>query len=188
MLREKQATTIRRVVTGHDGNGQSILVEDRASPFVLAPNGAAGPVVTDLWKTFDTPANNSRVQEPCGEVRLAPPERGTVFRMVQFPPDAQYMQDWNEQATFTAMGHTLAAHESRKGTTAGMHKTRSVDYAIVLSGEIWAVMDSGETLLRAGDTLIQRGTNHGWSNRSDAPAMVAFILVDALPLPEQAGA
>lgn len=186
MQQQDNARAIRRVVTGHDGAGFSILAEDSASQFVLAPNGASGPVVTDLWKTLDAPADNGGKEEPCGEVRLAPPAHGTVFRMVQFPPDVQYMRDWNEHETFAAMGHTLAPGESRKGATVGMHKTRSVDYAIVISGEIWAVMDRGETLLRAGDTLIQRGTNHGWSNRGNAPALVAFILVDARPLPEQA--
>ena len=188
MQEKNKVAPIRRVVTGHDADGLSILAEDAASPFTLAPNGANGPVVTDLWKTTGSPADNTGAQEPCGEVRLAPPARGTVFRTVQFPPDAQYMGDWNEHETFAAMGHTLAPGETRKGATVGMHKTHSVDYAIVLSGEIWAVMDRSETLLRAGDTLIQRGTNHGWSNRGNAPALVAFILVDAQPLPERAGA
>ena len=64
-----------------------------------------------------------------------------------------------------------------------MHTTASVDYAIVLSGEIWAVMDEGETLLKTGDVLVQRGTSHGWSNRTAAPASVAFVLIDALALP-----
>jgi naringenin degradation protein FdeH len=64
----------------------------------------------------------------------------------------------------------------------GMHKTATVDYAIVLSGEIYAVMDEGETLLRAGDTLVQRGTNHAWSNRNETPCLVAFILVSASPV------
>jgi quercetin dioxygenase-like cupin family protein len=63
-----------------------------------------------------------------------------------------------------------------------MHKTATVDYAIVLSGEIWALLDEGETLLRAGDVLVQRGTNHAWSNRSAAPCLVAFILVSASPV------
>jgi quercetin dioxygenase-like cupin family protein len=63
-----------------------------------------------------------------------------------------------------------------------MHKTASVDYAIVLSGEVWAVMEEGETCMKAGDVLIQRGTNHAWSNRTQEPAMVAFILVGAKPL------
>jgi uncharacterized cupin superfamily protein len=64
----------------------------------------------------------------------------------------------------------------------GMHKTRTVDYALVLDGQIWALMDEGELLLEAGDCLIQRGTNHAWANRSDRPCRVAFILIDARPL------
>lgn len=64
----------------------------------------------------------------------------------------------------------------------GFHKTSSVDYAIVLSGEIYALMDEGEVLLKAGDVLVQRGTNHAWSNRTDAPACLAFVLVDAEPV------
>jgi len=63
-----------------------------------------------------------------------------------------------------------------------MHKTATVDYALVLEGEIVAVMDVGETVMRAGDALIQRGTNHSWANRSDKPCRMAFILVDAEPL------
>jgi len=62
-----------------------------------------------------------------------------------------------------------------------MHRTRTLDYAIVLSGEIWAVLDEGEVLLRAGDCLVQRGTNHAWSNRSDVPCTIAFVLVAAAP-------
>ena len=63
-----------------------------------------------------------------------------------------------------------------------MHRTQTVDYAIVLSGEIWALMDSDETKMKAGDILVQRGTNHAWSNRSNKPCLVAFVLIDAKPL------
>jgi hypothetical protein len=169
---------VRRVVTGHDAAGRSVIVQDGASPFVLRTT-ATGPVVTDLWKTFRTPADNSDTAEPCADVTLAPPPGGSVFRVVQFPPDA----GWDEHAAFAAMGHDLAGSATRKGKTVGMHTTASVDYAIVLSGEIWAVMDEGETLLRTGDVLVQRGTSHGWSNRTAAPASVAFVLIDALALP-----
>jgi len=64
----------------------------------------------------------------------------------------------------------------------GFHKTRTLDYAIVLDGEIYAMMDEGECLLKPGDVLVQRGTNHAWSNRTDAPAYLAFVLIDATPL------
>lgn len=177
---------IRRVVTGHDAQGRSVVAQDAASPFVLAPNGDRGPVVTDLWKSFGAPADNRGSDEPCANVTLAPPAQGSVLRTVQFPPDGQYMDGWDEHAAFAAMGHDLSGAATRKGATVGMHRTRSLDYAIVLSGEIWAVMDQGETLLRAGDVLVQRGTNHGWSNRGTEPALVAFVLIDAQPLPAAA--
>src|SRR5262245_60947239 len=83
---------------------------------------------------------------------------------------------------FAALGAS-AARDQGSSRHPAMHRTHTVDYAIVLSGEIWAVMDVGETLMQAGDCLIQRGTNHSWSNRSSAPRLVAFILVGAQPLP-----
>jgi quercetin dioxygenase-like cupin family protein len=91
------------------------------------------------------------------------------------------MDGWNPNDTFEALGHALD-EGGKAQPTPGMHKTRSLDYAIVLAGEIWAVMDEGETLLKPGDVLIQRGTNHGWSNRAGQPARVAFVLIDAVPL------
>jgi len=87
------------------------------------------------------------------------------------------------------MGGSVPIDETAKSASKGgavrhahMHRTRSIDYAIVLSGEIWAVMDVGETKLVAGDMLVQRGTNHAWANRSDAPCVIAFILIDAVPM------
>lgn len=171
----------RRVVTGHDASGRSMLQEDRDSPFVLASAAGRGPFVIDLWKTHSSPADNAG-GEPCSpEITLAPPAQGSVLRIVEFPPDRSYMAGWNPNDTFEALGHALDSGAAAQPTP-GMHKTRSLDYAIVLSGEIWAVMDQGETLLQSGDVLIQRGTNHGWSNRGDTPARVAFVLMDAQPL------
>lgn len=176
-----KARSIRRVVTGHDSSGQSIFIDDRDSPYTLAAPNIPGLVVTDLWKTFSSPANNSSTDEPCSNtVTLTPPGNGSIFRTVQFPPDAHYKDNWDPKEHFAAMGSegTLAKSGDQK---AAMHRTHSVDYAIVISGEIYAVMDDSETLLKAGDALIQRGTNHGWSNRSNEPALVAFVLIDAKP-------
>ena len=102
---------------------------------------------------------------------------GTIFRVVEFPPD-KAAADFDRKTAFASMGadHAMDPDASRHP---GMHKTATVDYAIVLSGEIWALMDEGETRLEAGDCLVQRGTNHAWSNRSDQPCLVAFILVSA---------
>src|SRR5690349_14167310 len=99
---------IRRVVTGHDNQGRSIFIADQASPFTLEMPNAPGLVVTDLWKTFRTPADNADAAEPCTpDITLAPPPGGSVLRVVQFPPDAAYMSAWDAHSTFAAMGHTL---------------------------------------------------------------------------------
>jgi hypothetical protein len=174
----------RRVVTGHDADGQSIIISDATSQHIMPIMDQPNFAVTDFWKTFSTPADNSHKseQDPCKlPIQVAPPEGGSVFRVVQFPPD----QDWEAKAA--AMGGSVAVDETAKSASKGgpvrhMHRTRSIDYAIVLSGEIWAVMDVGETKLVAGDALIQRGTNHAWANRSNAPCVVAFVLIDAVPM------
>jgi len=175
----------RRVVTGHNADGRSVILTDDTSPHIMPIMDQANFAVTDFWKTAATPADNGpgTAQDPCSlPIQVAPPTDGSVFRVVQFPPD----KDWAAKAE--AMGGSVAIDETAKAANTGgpvrhahMHRTRSIDYAIVLSGEIWAVMDVGETKLAAGDMLIQRGTNHAWANRSKEPCVVAFVLIDAKP-------
>ena len=175
---------VRRIVTGHNASGQSIIVSDAPSPHSMALAGVSDFGVTDIWKTEDAPASNEGSADVCsGKISLAPPASGTVFRVVQFPPDKDYVGKWKPDAAFASMGESgaQAVHENASRHEA-MHTTRSVDYAFVLKGEIWAVLDEGEVLMKAGDVLVQRGTSHAWSNRSDRPAMVGFVLIDALPL------
>jgi hypothetical protein len=169
---------IRRVVTGHNASGKSVILTDGASPHVLAIPGASALGLTNLWVTDGAPADTGGSADAAARpVVLEPPANGTIFRIVEFPPD-QALAGFDRDAAFKSMGaaHAMDRDASRHP---GMHKTATVDYAIVLSGEIWAVMDEGETLLRAGDVLVQRGTNHAWSNRSAGPCLVAFILVSA---------
>jgi hypothetical protein len=174
----------RRIVTGHDAQGRSVILSDQVSPHVMPIMGQPNFAVTDFWKTASTPADNSleTSEDSCSlPIQVAPPANGSVFRVVQFPPD----EDWAAKAA--AMGGSIAIarrQAARTGRLSGvhMHRTRSIDYAVVLSGEIWAVMDEGETKMVVGDVLIQRGTNHAWANRSNAPCVVAFVLIDAEPL------
>ena len=174
---------VRRVVTGQDARGRSVIAHDGPSPNVLTTGPGSG--LTDLWVTEKTPADNSRPGDPAARpVVLEPPQGGTIFRVVEFPPDSErwrHASPADRRAVFAKMGaaHALVEDNPRHP---GMHKTDTVDYAVVVSGEIWAVMDEGETLLRAGDCLVQRGTGHAWSNRSDRPCRVAFVLVGARPL------
>ena len=113
-------------------------------------------------------------------MRLEPPKNGTVFRVVEFPPDSDPPDGRRRRKGFESIG---AGHAQASGhADPMMHKTATVDYAVVVKGEIYAVMEKGETLLKAGDVLVQRGTNHSWSVRGNEPCLVAFILVSAEPL------
>jgi hypothetical protein len=173
-------TPIRRVVTGHNAHGKSVIVADGPSPHVLTIPGVPTFGLTNLWVTDSAPADNTGAADAAARpVVLEPPANGTIFRVVEFPPD-NTLVGFDRKAAFESMGagHAMDRDASRHP---GMHRTATVDYAIVLSGEIWALMDEGEALLRAGDVLVQRGTNHAWSNRGAGPCLVAFILVSAGP-------
>ncbi|HZT51757.1 MAG TPA: cupin domain-containing protein [Stellaceae bacterium] len=176
------AKPIRRVVTGHNKAGKSIFLSDGAAPVVVS-RGTASTTVTELWETRGTPASNRGDEDPTQHpYRLPPPKNGTVFRIIEYPPDKVRVSALRQPGTShdaAAEGYVRDLANTRHP---GFHKTDSVDYAIVLSGEIYALMDEGETLLKAGDVLIQRGTSHAWSNRTDEPATVAFVLIDAEPL------
>ena len=170
---------VRRIVTGVDASGQSIIETDGPSPHVTYLNDARTLVWVDLWRTA-SPAR-SQDGDACGSpMQLAPPASGTVLRMLQFPPEKE-LENFVAAAALSkedpAAGAAFAGHAGVGHPM--MHKTNTIDYAIVLQGEIWAIMEKGETLMRAGDVLIQRGTGHAWANRSAEPCIIAFMLVDA---------
>ena len=172
------AKSIRRLITGHDARGKSCFIADGVAPSVLAIAQMGGLTVTDLWETFDAPADNAGARDNADRpVHLEPRPTGTIFRVVEFPPDAAWKQNADGAAAFAAIQASHAAdHES---SDPGMHKTASVDYAFVLEGEIWAVMDNEERLMKAGDALVQRGTNHAWANRTERNCRVLFVLCGA---------
>ena len=175
------AQQIRRIVTGHNAAGKSILAQDAVATSILELQAVPGLRATDLWETTTAPANLSGDADPVARpMHLEPAPTGTIFRIVEFPPDAAMSKRADSREVFASLGASHAVDTT--SATPMMHKTASVDYAIVLSGEIWAVMDEGETCMKAGDVLIQRATNHAWSNRSNEPALVAFILVGATPI------
>jgi hypothetical protein len=171
---------IRRIVTGHNADGKSVIISDAPSPHTLSLLDEPALGLTDLWVTSSTPADNSGSADGAARpaITLEPPRGGTIFRVVEFPPDQATVGKLDRKKLFEVM-HASGAMDRQGTRHPGMHKTATVDYAIVLSGEIYAVMDQGETLMTAGDCLVQRGTNHAWSNRSRAPCLVAFVLVSA---------
>jgi hypothetical protein len=172
---------VRRVVTGHDRKGRAVISSAGAPPTVVGLAAVPGTVFHEIWSTDTVPARIDNGPDPTlGELRLAPPAGGTRVRVVDIPPDT--VQDAvtpdKAAAAFAEIG-ARDAHGS-DGPHALMHRTETVDYGIVLAGEIWLVVDEGETRLRPGDIVVQRGTNHAWSNRSDETARMAFVLVDGV--------
>lgn len=166
--------SIRRIVTGHDAKGLAVVISDEPCPHVDSILGFENFATTELWAT-SVPADN--VAEDDSVVlpfRIAPPAGGAMFRVVEFPPDKTFRDALQPDQALT--------EGSKDNANRMLHRTRSVDFVVVISGEICCVMDKGEVLMRAGDTMIQRGTNHDWQNRTDEPARVAFVLIDALPI------
>jgi hypothetical protein len=180
------AFEIRRIVSGHNAQGKSIFLTDGNVGTPPGRRSSAGTSVVELWKTDSTPADNSGDKDPTAEqsFRLPPPTNGSVFRVVEYPPDSQRFATmdaggWSKEAE--GQGYHRTGANARH---AGFHKTDTIDYAIVIEGEIVALMDEGEKVMKQGDVLIQRGTNHAWANRTEKPARVAFILIDAKPVPK----
>jgi hypothetical protein len=172
---------VRRVVTGHDKDGKSVFLTDGHAPNVKEMASMPGLALTDLWETTSAPASNAGDADAVARpVRLEPPNGGTILRIVEFPPDKAWRNSADARAAFESIGagHAKDAHSADPM----MHKTATVDYIIVLKGEIYAIMDKGETLLKPGDILVQRGTNHSWSVRGDEPCIIAAVLVSAEPV------
>ena len=168
---------MKRVVTGHDAQGLSVvIIQDEPKAIVLEKAG--GLRLTELWATHESPAdifgNADKAKRP---QRIEPDPMGSVFRVIEYPPDSERLKTLKPDEHFASMGATAADRATRRHP--GMHRTKTIDYAIVLSGEIYAVLDEGEVLLKAGDVLVQRGTNHAWSNRTNKAALIAFVLIDA---------
>ena len=172
---------VRRVLTGHDSQGKSTFIADGLAPNVKEMASMPGLALTDLWETTGAPADNDgHADAATRPVRLEPPQNGTILRIVEFPPDSAWRQNADAREAFKSIG---AGHApDKKSADPMMHRTSTVDYIIVLKGEIHAIMEQGETLLRAGDILVQRGTNHSWSVRGNEPCIVAAVLVNAKPL------
>jgi len=174
---------IRRVITGHDASGKAVVLEDRDAPAVRTNPHRPGHVSTDLWKTTSTPVIVKRAEpDPTeGPKQIHPLPGGTVFRISEIAPETEAVRNMSpEQAreVFKAMGNENASTFGENKRHPFMHRTETIDYAVVLEGEITMLLDDSEVHLKAGDVVIQRGTNHAWSNRSSKPAKMLYVLID----------
>ena len=165
-----QLRPVRRIVTGENAQGKSIFVSDGPTPNHTSDPGS--PPAHVVWVTGESAVAGSD-PAPAGHAFGFHSKAGSLLRIVDFPPDANY--DTSALARFLD-DHGVRDHGDARHFW--FHKTASLDYAIVLDGEIYALMDEGETLMRPGDVLIQRATNHSWSNRSSKPCRMAFVLLD----------
>ena len=173
---------VRCIVTGHDEAGRSIVARDAAAR--AEPLGEDGLVFHEVWQTRESPARiESGVEAPAEQgISLLPAGGGTRLRILDFPPErenAEPITPDQARAAFAAIGAPDAAmHRGESSPHPFMHRTETIDYGVVLDGEITLVLDAGETALKAGDVVIQRGTSHAWANRSGRNCRMAFILID----------
>lgn len=178
------SSQVRRVVTGHDGEGRAVIQDDGAVPRVQRIGGEHGPLFFEVWNTREAPARIDRASgEPAEQgISLAPPTNGTRIRVLDIPPEeaGRSLSSEEAKAHFAEVGAGDASSHSDDGRSRHhlMHRTETVDYGIVLEGEVTLILDVGETVVRTGDIVIQRGTNHGWANRSGKTCRIAFILID----------
>lgn len=174
-----QLPTYRRIITEDDAQGRSRIVDDEIPRNTRTVAERPGYRVANIWRMCESPGDVSAPDSILDHVGVMPPANGNVIRVIDYPPDPadqaalRAMQD----ATFGSMFND-AQRDGQQHVHPGMHRTDTVDYAIVMQGEMVAIMDDGETTMRAGDILIQRGTNHAWANRSGKPARIIFVLVD----------
>jgi uncharacterized cupin superfamily protein len=178
----EKARPVRRIVV-KDENEKSRCIIDGPAPDARTDPARPGFVSTRIWLTRQTPAHISEVKDPtAGPHTLEPPRGGSLCRLVTFPPDAGWKGKVGAkevQAYFAAMGSPAASTYSPKAPHPYMQKTRTLDLCLILEGEITLVLDTEEVHLKAGDTVVQRGTNHAWSNRSGKPCVIAFSSHDA---------
>src|SRR5689334_11144681 len=174
---------VRRIVCIDNGDGKSEAISDTPSPDVRTDPARPGFASTRIWVTDATPARIKGIRETLHLPHaLEPPPQGSVCRIVAFPPDKVFAGKVGArevEAYFQAMGSPQASTYSPQAPHPYMQKTRTLDFCLILEGEITLVLDTEEVALEAGDTVIQRGTNHAWSNRSDKPCRIAISSHDA---------
>ena len=176
MTTVSHASEIHRVVTTLDANNKSTTLADSQVPLIVSPSGNAS---VNLWLTTTSPAGfsfNEDIAKPTG---LNPPDNGTVIRVVEVPPLKP-----GEEAKLppNLMMNIVGDHAPTRGVPVShpmMHRTRTIDYAIIMSGEIDMMLDDKTVHLKAGDVVVQQATNHAWLNHGTEPCRIIFVLMDS---------
>jgi len=170
---------MRRVITGHDNDGKSIVVLD-GPPACSIGEDVGG--LFELWNTDGNPINTKdRIDRADSEIILSPPRNGSKFRYFQINPTPEgvpmdVMQDMAAEA-FKKIG--ASHHRVDTAKHPAMHKTDTIDYIILLKGDVTLILDQEEVDIKPHDVVIQRGTNHAWVNNGNEPALLIAILIDS---------
>ncbi len=175
---------MKRVVTGYNQSGKSVFVSEGPTPRVVTFENLPGFKFEELWSTGPTPSVPTATEDPTLSMSSFVPAPGeTLFRFVTFPPDEQVQKTLAsadpEAIAMEAVTKIPGLAETLEDDLR-MHTTDTVDYGVVVSGDIWLELDDGkEAHLETGDTYVQNGTRHGWSNQSSEPCVVAVVMVGA---------
>ena len=173
---------IRRVVTGLDAAGQSVFISDDAAPRACSFESIPGHAMAHLWSTGSTAGTSVAQQDPTlGHPSLIPQPGETSLAIYDFPPDMVMQNPTDVGQMIEELGSALPGlFECFEPDHPGMHTTPTIDYGILLQGELWLELDNGEQkLIRPGDVVIQRGTRHAWRNKSDQVARALFVMIGA---------
>ena len=180
MAGTKAATDVRRVVTGIDEEGESVFVSDGPPPRSVTFELTGGLKQTDVWHLGSPPKSPADGGDLNHIANLVPPPGGAHWRVVEFPPESAAPADVDTNDLIAELNEKLPdflAHADL--TRLGMHKTPTIDFGVVISGEIWLELDDSQVHLKPGDCVVQRGTMHAWRNRSDRPCVMSFVLIEA---------
>jgi len=169
---------VRRVVTTVDKNGKAVVLFDGANPHkVVRPNRSVTSRL--LWVTDQTPADISGPADRAAvTIGIGPPHGGSVFRIIDIPPTPPEIDKLDNDYLHKQIGD----HAPKKGLPPRhplMHRTLTIDYAIIMQGEIDMLLDDSELHLKAGDVVVQQGTNHAWVNRGSEPCRIVFVLIES---------
>jgi mannose-6-phosphate isomerase-like protein (cupin superfamily) len=174
---QQKPPEVRRIVTGLDAGGKAVAMYDGAVPLTSyrSPNPAA-----EMWVTDKSPPDLTWTEDRAKTIKvgLTPPKGGTIFRIVDFVPTSEKINAMDINTMMKVAGADAPAN-GLPPRHPMMHRTRSVDYAIIMAGEIDMLLDDGEVHLKAGDVIVQQATNHAWVNRGKEVCRIAFILMDS---------
>jgi len=168
---------VRRVIIGQNQNDESHIVEDsQAKDIDHFITGVEEAVSINLWATGNHRPNLNETTDPAKKgIPFLPAKNGTVFRICDIPPDASYLQRLDD----ILLNNQKISDEQKALKHPLMHKVDALSYAIVLEGEVTLIVDQGETKLKAGDVIIDRGSHHAWSNHTNSVCRMLFVLLDA---------